>query len=338
MTTPSEPRYGVAVVSGGSAGVGRAIVRELANKGWDVAVLARGRAGLDGALKDIANAGRRGLAISADVAELGKVESAAEQVEDELGPISLWVNVAFVGALRFFWDTPDDVYRRITDVTYHGQVNGTRVALSYMRPRNRGVIVQVGSALAFRGIPLQSAYCGAKHAVMGFTESVITELRHEKSAVRVCMLQLPALNTVQFDWNDSEFDEHPMPVPPIFGPEVAARAVAYLADHPRRTMWVGPSTALTIVANRLVPSVIDRYLGKTGVKSQLSQQDGPRFGSNVFVPRDDDADRGAGGMFTDKAHGRDPWSAASMRRLPVLAASAAVGSIAAGLWRRNRLH
>ena len=193
------------------------------------------------------------------------------------------------GALEFFWDTPDDVYRRITDVTYHGQVNGTRVALSYMRPRNRGVIVQAGSALAFRGIPLQSAYCGAKHAVMGFSQSVITELRHEKSAVRVCMLQLPALNTVQFDWNDSEFDEHPMPVPPIFEPEVAARAVRYLADHPRRTMWVGASTALTIMANRLMPSLLDRYLGKTGVQEPAQQDDGPRFGSNVFVPRDDDA-------------------------------------------------
>ena len=152
------------------------------------------------------------------------------------------------------------------------------------------------------------------------------------------MLQLPALNTVQFDWNESEFDEHPMPVPPIFEPEVAARAVRYLADHPRRTMWVGATTALAITANRLAPSILDRYLGKTGVQSQLSKDAGPRLGSNVFVPRDDDVDRGARGMFTDKAHDRDPWSAASMQRLPVLAATAAVGSIAVGIRRRVRQH
>jgi len=314
----------IAVVTGGSAGVGRAVVRELAKHGWDVAVLARGQAGLDGARQEVEAAGGRGLALPTDVADLMQVEVAAARVEAELGPIELWVNVAFAGSLRYFWDTPDELYRRITEVTYLGQVNGTRVALSHMRPRDRGVIIQVGSALAFRGIPLQSAYCGAKHAIIGFTESVITELKHDRSKVRLCMVQLPAVNTTQFDWNDSQFEQHPQPVAPIFQPELPARAVRYLADHPRRNMWVGASTAGTIVANRLVPGLLDWYLGKTGVKGQLTDQPGPQYGSNVFRPRDDEHDRGAHGMFDEQAYRSDPWSWASIHRAP-LAAAAAVG-------------
>jgi NAD(P)-dependent dehydrogenase (short-subunit alcohol dehydrogenase family) len=271
----------VAVVTGGSAGVGRAIVREFASHGYDVAVLARGEAGVDGAVRDVEQAGGRGLGIPTDVADLHQVEAAARKVESELGQIDVWVNVAFVGALKYFWDTDDATYRRITDVTYFGQVNGTRVALSSMRRRDHGVIVQVGSALAFRGIPLQSAYCGAKHAIKGFTESVVTELKAEKSKVRVCQVHLPGVNTVQFDWNDSEFEKHPMPVPPIFQPELPARAVRFVAEHPRRTMWVGASTAYTILGNRVAPWFLDWYLGRTGVKGQLSDADGPRYGSNV---------------------------------------------------------
>ena len=328
---------GVAVVTGGTGGVGRSAVRELAKQGWDVAVLARGRAGLEAAAKDVENEGRRALAIPVDVADLSALEAAAQRVESELGPIDAWVNVAFVGALRFFWDTDPDTYRQINDVTYFGQVNGTRVALSKMRPRNAGVIVNVGSALAFRGIPLQSAYCGAKHAVKGFTESVITELKHERSRVRVCMLQLPGLNTTQFDWNDNQFDQHPQPVAPIFQPETAGRAIAYLAAHPRRNMWVGISTAYTILGNRVAPWFLDWYLGKTGVSGQLSKTDGPRFGSNVFTPRDDDHDRGAHGMFDDKAHAHDPWSAASMHRGIIAAVVGASAAAATGvLWRRGR--
>jgi NAD(P)-dependent dehydrogenase (short-subunit alcohol dehydrogenase family) len=273
-----------------------------------VAVIARGRAGVEAAAKDVENAGRRALALDADVTDLAVVQDAAARVERELGPIDVWVNNAFAGALRYFWDTPDETYRRITDVTYHGQVNGTRAALSHMRPRDRGVIVQVGSALAFRGIPLQAAYCGAKHAIKGFTESVITELRHEGSHVRVCMVQLPALNTPQFDWNDSEFELHPMPVPPIFEPEVAARAICFVAEHPRRNTWVGYSTALTILANRIAPGLVDRYLGAKGVASQLTPEKGPRLGSNVFAPKDTDQDAGAHGMFDRQAHRSDPWS------------------------------
>ncbi|MDQ1700047.1 MAG: hypothetical protein QOG34_1910 [Frankiaceae bacterium] len=323
----------VAVITGGSAGVGRAIVREFAAHGYDVAVLARGRTGLDGAVRDAEQAGVKALGIPTDVSVLAEVEAAADQIERELGPIDVWVNDAFVGALRFFWDTDDETFRRINDVTYLGTVNGTRVALSRMRPRNAGVVVQVGSALGFRGIPLQSAYCGAKHAIKGFTESVITELRHEHSKVRVCMVQLPAVNTPQFDWNDSEFDKHPMPVKPIFQPEVPARAVRYVAEHPRRNIWVGVSTAGTILANRAVPWLLDRYLGRTGVKGQLTDQDGPRLGSNVDVARDENIDVGAHGMFDEQAHPHDPWSWASMHR-SALGAGAVVSALAAAAAKR----
>jgi NAD(P)-dependent dehydrogenase (short-subunit alcohol dehydrogenase family) len=324
----------VAVVSGGSAGVGRAVVRELAANGYDVAVLARGKAGVDGAVQDVTEAGGRGVGILTDAADLGAVEAAARHVESELGHIDLWVNVAFVGALRFFWDTDPEVYRRITEVTYLGQVNGTRVALSYMRPRDRGVIVQVGSALAYRGIPLQAAYCGAKHAIKGFTESVITELKHENSGVRVSMVDLPGMNTPQFDWNDNGFAEHPTPVPPIFEPEAAARAIRFVAEHRRRTMWVGLPTAYTILGNRLAPWFLDWYLGKTGVKGQLSPIDGLRLGSNVFAPRDQDADQGSRGQLGDKSHAHDPWSWASMRRVPLAAAGVAAVAVAVA-WLRT---
>jgi NAD(P)-dependent dehydrogenase (short-subunit alcohol dehydrogenase family) len=326
----------VAVVTGGSGGVGRAAVRELARQGWDVAVLARGRAGVEAAAKEVENKGRRGLAVDVDVADLDALEQAAQQVEAELGPIDAWINVAFVGALKFFWDVDPQTYRQITDVTYFGQVNGMRVALSRMRPRDAGVIVNVGSALAFRGIPLQSAYCGAKHAVKGATESVITELKSEGSRVRVCMVQLPGLNTTQFNWNANEFDQHPQPVAPIFQPETAARAIAYLAAHPRRNMWVGVSTAYTILGNRVAPWFLDWYLGKTGVSGQLSKQDGPRYGSNVFQARDDQEDRGSHGMFDAKAHPHDPWSAASMHRRWIATGVVGVAAATTALLRVRR--
>jgi NAD(P)-dependent dehydrogenase (short-subunit alcohol dehydrogenase family) len=323
----------IAVISGGSAGVGRAAVREFAAHGYDVAVLARGRAGLDGAVADARQAGARAIGVRTDVSDLEDVEAAARTIEAELGPIDVWVNVAFVGALRFFWDTDPAVYRQITDVTYYGQVNGTRVALSLMRPRDKGVIVQVGSALGYRGIPLQSAYCGAKHAIKGFTESVITELKHENSRVRVSMVELPGMNTPQFDWNDNGFPQHPTPVPPIFQPEAAARAIRFVAEHRRRNIWVGLPTAYTILGNRVAPWFLDWYLGKTGVKGQLSDSDGPRLGSNVFAPKDEQTDQGAHGAFGDKSHPHDPWSWASMRRGPL--AAAATLAAAAAAWRRS---
>jgi NAD(P)-dependent dehydrogenase (short-subunit alcohol dehydrogenase family) len=308
-------------------------VRELAAAGYDVAVLARGRAGLEGAVKDVENAGRRGLGISVDVADHAAVEEAAERVERELGEIYAWVNVAFVGSLAFFWDTDMDEYRRMTDVTYYGQVYGTRAALRYMRPRNKGVVVNVGSAMAYRSIPLQSAYCGAKHAVKGFSETVMTELAHEKSKVKVCMVQLPGLNTPQFTWNLNKMPKHPMPVPPIFAPELPARAIRFLIEHPRRNMWVGVATAYTILGERLAPKFLDLYLGKTGVKSQQTE-DKPRRGSNVFEPQDEDEDAGAWGPFDSKTHTHDPVLWMSMHRRALGAAGAAVAAAGALLARK----
>jgi NAD(P)-dependent dehydrogenase (short-subunit alcohol dehydrogenase family) len=326
----------VAVVTGGSAGVGRATMRELARVGYDVAVLARGRAGVDGAVRDVEKLGRRGLAVPADVADHDAVRAAAEQVESELGEIGLWVNAAFVGSLAFSWDTPPSQWRRVTDVTYLGQVHGTLAALERMRPRDRGVVVNVGSAMAFRSIPLQAPYCGAKHAVKGFTESVVTELRHEDSKVRLCQVQLPGLNTTQFNWNASQMPDHPMPVPPVYQPELAARAIAHLARHPRRNIWVGISTAYTILGERLGPKLVGAFLSRTGVRSQQTGSDLPRWGSNMFEPRDETADRGAHGEFGDMAHAHDPVLELSMRRTPLLAAGAAALGVAAAAVLRRR--
>jgi NAD(P)-dependent dehydrogenase (short-subunit alcohol dehydrogenase family) len=304
----------IAAVLGGSAGVGRSVVREFAEHGYDVAVMARGHAGVQAAAEDVRKAGGAAVAIEVDAADREAVEAAVKQIEHELGPIDVWVNVAFVGALTFFWDTDPELYERITNVTYLGQVNGTRAALAVMRARDRGVIVQVGSALAYRGIPLQSAYCGAKHAVKGFTESVRAELMHDKSKVRVSMVELPGMNTPQFDWNANQFDQHPQPVPPIFQPELAARAVRFVAEHPRRNMWVGLPTAYTILGNRVAPLFLDWYLGRTGVSGQLTDKPGDRRGSNAFEPKDADQDAGAHGAFDDEAHSNDPWSWMSMHR------------------------
>lgn len=318
----------VAVVTGGTAGVGRATVRELARRGYDVAILARGAAGLQGAAADVRKAGGQALPVPADVADYEAVRQAAAQAESELGEIDLWVNVAFAGSLAFAWDTSIEEFRRMTEVTYYGQVHGTLAALERMRPRDHGVIVNVGSAMAYRSIPLQATYCGAKHAVKGFTESVMCELAHEKSKVRLCMVQLPGLNTPQFNWNLSKMPEHPMPVPPVFQPELPARAIAYLAEHPRRNMWVGVSTAYTILGERLAPRLLDWYLGRTGVKSQQTSQDLPRLGSNVFEPRDQAEDQGAHGAFDDKAHAADPQLWLSEHRRTVLAAVTLAGAAA----------
>ena len=317
----------IAVVTGGTAGVGRATVRQFAKDGYDVAILARGEAGLAGASKDVTEQGGHGLAIPVDVADYPAVRAAAERVEAELGPIDVWVNTAFVGTLAFSWDTSMEEYHRVMDVTFYGQVHGTLAALEHMRPRNRGVIINVGSAMAYRSIPLQAPYCAAKHAVKGFTESVMTELAHEHSKVKLCMVQLPGLNTPQFDWNLSKMPDHPMPVPPIFQPELPARAIAFLARHPRRNMWVGFSTAGTILGERLFPKLLDVYLGRSGVKSQQTSKDAPRFGPNAFEPRDAEQDAGAHGAFDDKAHGSDPVLWLSMHRRTVASAVGALGAL-----------
>jgi NAD(P)-dependent dehydrogenase (short-subunit alcohol dehydrogenase family) len=316
----------VAVVTGGTAGVGRATVVELARSGYDVAVLARGQAGLDGAVREVEEHGGRGLGVPTDVADQEAVEAAAERVERELGEIDVWVNVAFSGSLAFAWDIPMADFRRMTEVTYFGQVYGMMAALEHMRPRDRGVIINVGSALAFRGIPLQSAYCGAKHAAYGFTESVITELLHEGSKVKLCSVQLPGLNTTQFNWNMNKMPKHPQPVAPVFQPELPARAIVFLAEHPRRNMWVGLSTAYTILGERLAPKFLDWYLGKTGISGQQIDKDLPRWGSNVWEPQDETEDRGAHGAFDDKAHEKDPWTWASMHRRELIGGSLAAAA------------
>ncbi len=267
---------GTAVVTGGTAGIGRASVRRLAARGWDVAVLARGQERLDDTVREVQGAGRRALGISVDVADYAAVEAAAGRVESELGPIDLWVNNAFTGAIAFFDDITPEEFDRITAVTYLGYVNGTRTALRRMTPRNRGTIIQVGSALAHRGIPLQAPYCGAKHAIKGFTESVRVETLHKGLNISICMVDMPAVNTPQFDWVlHRGMEHHPMPVPPIYQPEVAARAVAHVAEHPRRVMWVGLPTALTVLGNRVAPALLDHFLARTNVKGQQSPAHDP---------------------------------------------------------------
>jgi NAD(P)-dependent dehydrogenase (short-subunit alcohol dehydrogenase family) len=269
--------------------------------------------------------------VPVDVADAGAVREAAATVERELGEIGVWVNTAFTGSLAYAWDTSEEEFRRMTEVTYYGQVHGTLAALERMRPRNRGVVVNVGSALAYRGIPLQSAYCGAKHAVVGFSESVMCELAHEKSKVRLCMVQLPGLNTPQFNWNLSRLRRHPQPVPPVFQPEVAGRAIAFLAEHPRRNMWVGISTAYTILGERLAPRLLDAYLGRTGIDSQQTGEDAPRLGPNLWRPRDDEADQGARGAFSDRAHDSDPQLWLSVHRREVLLGAAAAAFALGGI-------
>ena len=224
----------------------------------------------------------------------------------------------------------------MTDVTYMGQVNGTRAALQRMRPRNLGVIINVCSAMSYRSIPLQSAYCGAKHAVKGFTESVMTELMHEHSKVQICMIQLPGLNTPQFRWNLNKLPKHPMPVAPVFQPELPARGIVFLAEHPRRNMWIGVSTAYTILGERLAPKLADFYLARTGVKGQQTDRPAPRLSPNVDRPSDAVTDQGAHGPFDDKAHARDPVTWLTLRRRNVLAGVGLVG--AAGIVNRVRAH
>ncbi len=229
----------VAVVTGGSAGVGRAAARAFADRGYDVAVLARGEERLEATRRELESRGVRALALPADVADPEAVERAAARTEAELGPIDVWVNNAMATVYAFAWQVDAHEYARATSVTYLGAVHGTLAALRRMRPRDRGTIVQVGSALAYRGIPLQAPYCAAKHALKGFTESLRTELLHERSSVHVTMVHLPALNTPQFEWGRTKLPRHPQPVPPIYQPEVAAAAIVYAAEHRRRELLVG---------------------------------------------------------------------------------------------------
>ncbi|WP_378784951.1 SDR family oxidoreductase [Nonomuraea fastidiosa] len=320
----------VVVVTGASGGVGRAVARELGTQGAKVALIARGTAGLGAAAVDVGTGGGTGQVYEADVSDYEQVRQAAERIEKELGPISVWINAAFSSVFAKFTDISPEEFERATAVTYLGYVWGTKVALDLMRPRNAGAIVQAGAALAYRAIPLQSAYCGAKHAVKGFTESVRTELLAEQSNVKITLVQLPALNTPQFEWVLSKLRRHPQPVPPIYQPEVAARALVYAAEHPeRKEYWVGTSTVATLIAQRLAPALIDRYLARTGIESQQTSEQAPSGVSNLWEPADEDTDYGAHGTFDRRSHGRSPQLWLSQHRAPVLLTLAMGGAAAA---------
>ena len=290
----------VVVVAGASAGVGRATVRRFAREGAHVGLLARGAGRLDAAVREVEELGGRAVALPADVADPEAVEAAAERVEEELGPIDIWVNNAMATVYAPVTETTPEEFRRATEVTYLGSVWGTMAALRRMLPRDHGTIVQVGSALAYRGIPLQAAYCGAKHALQGFLESLRTELLHEGSGVRVTMVQLPALNTPQFSWARTKLDRKPQPVPPIFQPEVAAEAIVWAAHHPRRELNVGWPSVKTVVGSKIAPGIADRYLARTGYASQQRAEPvEPGRADNLFEPVE--GDYGAHGAFDDQA-------------------------------------
>jgi len=285
----------VVVITGATAGVGRATARAFARKKARIGLLARGVDRLTATAAEVEAAGGQALALPTDVADAAAVERAAEAVERQLGPIDIWVNCAMATIFAPLHEIDADEYRRATEVTYLGFVYGTMAALRRMRPRNRGTIVQVGSALAYRSIPLQAPYCGAKHAILGFTASLRSELMHEGSGVHVTMVQMPALNTPQFDWARNKMPRRPQPVPPIFEPEMAAEAIVFAAHARRREVFVGGSTVAAIIANRLAPGLLDRYLARTGYRGQLTQEANPGGPDNLFAPVA--GDRGAHGRF-----------------------------------------
>ncbi len=324
----------VVVVTGASSGIGRAIAQRFGEAGAKVALLARGHDGLEGARRDVEAGGGEALVLPTDVADPDAVEAAAGRTEETLGPIDVWVNDAMTTVFSYFEDIEPEEFRRATDVTYHGFVWGTRAALKRMLPRDRGTIVQVGSAMAYRGIPLQAPYCGAKHAIKGFQESVRCELRHKGSRVHLTMVQLPGLNTPQFDHCLCKLLKKPMPVPPVYQPEVAARAVYWAAQHRRREVWVGVPSVYTILGNKISPLTAEIYLARTAVSGQQTQQPlSPGRKANLFEPTS--GDPGAHGDFDDQAHAHSPQSWASLHRRPLLAGLAAgAGAGAAALLRR----
>ena len=318
----------IVAITGASAGVGRATARAFAKRGYDVALIARGIDGLDGARREVEALGRRALVLPADVANARQVEGAAEQIERELGPIDVWVNNAMVSVFSPVKELLPEEVARVTDVTYLGVVYGTLAALKHMLPRDRGSIVQVGSALAYRGIPLQAAYCGAKHAIQGFTESLRCELLHDRSRVHVSMVQLPAMNTPQFDWVKSRLPRAPQPVPPIYEPEIAADAICWAAAHHRREISVGAPTVAAIWANKIASPLLDRYLARTGFDSQQTAAPAnPNRPDNLWRPVP--GDHGAHGRFAARSADSSPLTWVN-ERLPAIAAMVAAAVFAFG--------
>jgi NAD(P)-dependent dehydrogenase (short-subunit alcohol dehydrogenase family) len=319
----------IVVVTGASAGVGRATVRAFAERGAHIGLIARNREALENARQEVEAMGGRALVLPTDVADNEAVEAAAARVEEELGPIDVWVNDAMCSVFSPVKEMKPEEYRRVTDVTYLGYVWGTLAALRRMLPRDRGAIVQVGSALAYRGIPLQSAYCAAKHAIQGFCDSLRSELLHDGSRVHLCMVQMPALNTPQFGWVKSRLPRKPQPVPPIFQPEVAARAIVYAAHHRRREIYVGWPTVKAVVGNKIAAGYADHYLARNGYDAQ--QYDGfadPNRPNNLWEPVP--GDHGAHGHFDDRATEHSPQLWSNLHR-GLLAAVGAVG-LAGALW------
>jgi short-subunit dehydrogenase len=326
----------VVVVTGASGGIGRAVSREFAKHGAAVGLIARGRAGLQATATEVSELGGTACTCSTDVADFEAVRNAAAVIEERLGPIDVWINNAMTTVFSFFDDVAPEEYERATRVTYLGTVWGTKVALERMLPRDRGTIVQVGSALAYQGIPLQAPYCGAKHAIKGLFESLRCELRHRGSAVHLTMVQLPGLNTPQFSHCLSKMPRHPMPVPPIFEPEVAARAIYWAAHHRRRELYVGFPTVYTILGNKLAPWLAERYLAKTAVDGQQTDQPVDRDRPiNLYQPLDSERDEGAHGIFDGQAHARSEQAWLSRHRLGSGLGAAAVLGAGAGLLARR---
>src|SRR5437867_1567124 len=314
----------VVVITGASAGVGRATAQRFAKEGARIGLIARGIDGLEGARIDVEKLGGKALVIPVDVADADKVEAAAARIEAELGEIDIWINNAMTSVFAPIKEMTPEEFRRVTEVTYLGYVYGTLAALKRMLPRNCGVIVQVGSALAYRGIPLQSAYCAAKHAVQGFCDSLRCELLHDKSHVRLTMVQMPALNTPQFGWVKSRLARKAQPLPPIFQPEVAAEAIYFAAHNPRREFYVGMPSVKAIVANKIAPGFLDHFLARTGYDSQ--QHDGaedPNRPNNLWQPVP--GDHGAHGAFDARARSWSPQLWTSEHRTLISLAALALG-------------
>ena len=330
----ADNRPEVVVITGASAGVGRATAQAFGRRGARVGLLARGRDGLEGAKAEVESAGAKALVLPTDVSDAQAVEAAAGEVEERFGPIDVWVNNAMVSVFSPVKEMTAEEFRRVTEVTYLGTVYGTLAALKRMLPRNRGSIVQVGSALAYRGIPLQSAYCGSKHAIQGFTESLRSELIHDRSDVQLTMVQMPALNTPQFGWVRSRLPRKPQPVPPIFQPEVAAEAIVWAAQHRRNELWVGWPAVKAIWGNKLIPRELDYYLARTGYDSQQTDEpvDQDRK-DNLWEPLP--GDHGAHGSFDNRAHRRSyQWWANTHRGGLALAGTALAMLTGAALARR----